>query len=149
MKKEDLIQLKVKISELSEEEKIKRNLYLRDLSNGELQGPPVGYASIDKPWYKYYDKNAIVDKANVTNVYQNLYNNNKDNMDQVALMFFGANITYKKMFENIDKTAQALIANNVKKGDCYNMFGINTRSSIYVLCSSKNWSRCKLYVTIF
>ena len=54
MKKEDLIKLKEKLSELSLEEERLRNLYLRKISLGEVYGPMVGYASIDKPWLKSY-----------------------------------------------------------------------------------------------
>ena len=41
-------------------ESIKRNLYLRDLSLGKIQGPPTGYPNKDKQWLKYYDENAII-----------------------------------------------------------------------------------------
>ena len=44
---------------VSEEEKKQRDLYLKKLSNGTLQGPPVGYPSIDKSWLKYYDDESI------------------------------------------------------------------------------------------
>ena len=118
MNKEDLINLKEKINKLSDEEKKQRDFYLKSLSSGELQGPPVGYASIDKPWLKYYtDNRAITDNPIVTNVYQLLYDNNKDNLNQIALMYFGARISYNKLFKNIDKAAKALKANGVKKGD--------------------------------
>ncbi len=56
MKKEDLIALKEKISNLNEEEKKQRDLYLRGISSGDIQGPMTGYASVDKPWLKYYKK---------------------------------------------------------------------------------------------
>ena len=34
--------LRQKIANLSEEEKIKRDVYLRNLATGNVQGPPVG-----------------------------------------------------------------------------------------------------------
>ena len=61
MKKEILQELKRKLSELTVEEQVERDLYLRGLANGEIQGPPVGYPSIDKPWLKYYKDNYIKD----------------------------------------------------------------------------------------
>ena len=60
MKKEDLLELKKWIMNLSEEEKKERNIYLSELAKGEFQGPPVGYASIDKPWLKSYKKDVII-----------------------------------------------------------------------------------------
>ena len=59
MTKEELIRLKEDIAALSEEDIKERDLYLRGLSNGDIQGPPVGYPSIDKPWLKYYSEEDI------------------------------------------------------------------------------------------
>ena len=50
MTKEELINLKKQIESLSNEEKKERDLYLRKLALGEIQGPMTGFASID------YDK---------------------------------------------------------------------------------------------
>ena len=44
MNKEDLIRLKKKIVELSAEEKKERDLYLRNISLGNILGPMTGYA---------------------------------------------------------------------------------------------------------
>jgi len=33
---------------------ISRDLYLRKVALGEIEGKSTGYASIDKPWLKYY-----------------------------------------------------------------------------------------------
>ena len=60
MNKEDLLAYKQKLSKLSEEEQRERNLYLRRLALGEIQGPSVGYASIDKSWLKYYTEDNIL-----------------------------------------------------------------------------------------
>ena len=54
MTKDELIALKKEIASLSELDEKERNLYLRGLANGDIQGPPVGYSSIDKPWLNNY-----------------------------------------------------------------------------------------------
>ncbi len=113
----DLKAYKAKLAKLDSLEKKQRDLYLKKISNGEYQGPMVGIATVDRPWLKYMTDENILKDIPVKNVYQELYDNNKDYLNQVALMYFGAKITYKKFFENIDKTAKALIANGVKKGD--------------------------------
>ena len=95
MKKEDLIKLKKHIASFNDEEKKIRDLYLRKLATGELQGPPVGYPTIDSPHFKYLDESTIIDRANVVNAYKDVYDHNKNYMDQIALMFFGANITFR------------------------------------------------------
>lgn len=35
------------------------DLYRRKVALGEIQGEMTGYASIDKPWLKYYSEEAI------------------------------------------------------------------------------------------
>ena len=54
MTKEGLINYKQKLSELTPKEIKERDMYLRKFTTGEIQGPPVGYASIDKPWLGLY-----------------------------------------------------------------------------------------------
>lgn len=116
MEKEYLQKLKNKIENLSSEELKKRDKYLQEISSGKIFGPMVGYQSIDKPWLKYYDLNKTNDHENKT-VYQCLFENNKNNMDDLAIEYFSAKISFKKLLDNIDKTARAFRANNIKKGD--------------------------------
>lgn len=131
MQKEDLEKLKEKLSKLSEEESKKRDLYLRGLANGEIQGPPVGHASIDKPWLKYYEQSQVVEDAPKVTCYKNLYNNNKDHLSDVAIEYYGTKITYKELFENIDKTAQAFQTLGIKKGDVVTICSVTTPEIIY------------------
>lgn len=131
MTKEQLIELKEKISRLSDEEKKQRDLYLRGLATGEIQGPPVGYPSIDKPWLKYYSEEQILEDADEVTCYENLVNHNKDYLEDVAIEYFGREIKYKKLFENIDKVAKAYVAMGVKKGDIVTICSITTPEIIY------------------
>lgn len=77
----------------------------------------TGYPSIDKPWLKYYSEEAINTPLPECTVYEYLWENNKDHLDDVALIYFGRKITYSELFENIDKTAAAFSAIGVKSGD--------------------------------
>jgi hypothetical protein len=80
--------LKEWISELSYDDNLERDLYLRKLANGEIQGPPVGYASIDKPWLKEYSEEAIkIDIPNIS-AYDYLLIQNEKNLDYYALNFY-------------------------------------------------------------
>lgn len=116
MEKEYLLKLKEKISNLTQEELNQRDLYLKELSNGKIQGAKVGYPSIDKPWLKYYDKLNSTINQNKT-VYQCLISNNKGYESKLAIEYFGAKISFGDLFANIEKTAKALECNGVKKGD--------------------------------
>ena len=70
MKKEDLIKLKEKINNLSNEDKKLRNLYLKKISLGEIYGPMMGQASIDKPWLGQYTDEDILSDINDRSMYQ-------------------------------------------------------------------------------
>ena len=141
MTKEALIKLKEKLSKLSEEEKKQRDLYLRSLANGELQGPPVGYASIDKPWLKYYSEEKIVDSIPECSIYQYAYNANKDNLDKVALDIRfskngfkkGIKITYKEFFENIEKCVRGLLSLGVQKDEIVPLIIPNLPEARYLI----------------
>ena len=98
------------------EEKL-RDLYLRDLSLGKVQGPPTGYASVDKPWLKYYSEEVIKSDMPKNTIYGYLKEKNKDNLNRIAIEYFGNQLTYKQLIEKIDQTAESLVAMNVKKGD--------------------------------
>lgn len=117
MNKEDLIEYKKKIAELSEKEKKLRDLELRKYATGELQGPPVGYASIDKPWLKHFDDNGILREIPNCSAYEYLCSCNKDYLNQTALNYYDKEITYKELFDLIDKAATSFVKKGIKKGD--------------------------------
>ncbi len=77
----------------------------------------TGYPSIDKPWLKYYDEEAINEPLPECTIYEYLWENNKDHLDDVALIYFGRKITYGELFENIDKVARAFIGIGIKQGN--------------------------------
>lgn len=64
-----------------------------------------GYPSIDKPWLKYYSKEAVNDPIPDTTIYEYLLNNNIDYPDDIAISYFGKTITYKELFQRIDEAA--------------------------------------------
>ena len=105
-----------KIANLSVEEKKLRDLYLRDLSLGKIQGPPTGYASIDKPWLKYYREEHIKAAIPHMTAYEYLKECNKDNMDLPAIDSMEGAYTYRELFDIIDNTAQSLYAMGIENG---------------------------------
>ncbi|MBE5946947.1 MAG: hypothetical protein E7259_08465 [Lachnospiraceae bacterium] len=91
----------------------------------------TGYPSIDKPWLKYYSGEAIKAPIPQRTVYESIYDINSKHLDDVSLMYFGRKITYKTVFENVEKVKKAFIANGVKKGDRVIMFTSATPELIY------------------
>lgn len=92
----------------------------------------TGYPSIDKPWLKYYKEETINVPFPDCSMYEYLYESNKNYLSNIALNYFGRKITYKEMFENIDKVAVALQANGVKKGDIISVCSLNFPETIYL-----------------
>lgn len=114
---EKLKEYREKLSKLSEEEKKQRDLYLKKLADGSLQGPPTGFASIDKQWLQYYDDEAIISEIPKMTALQYLKINNKKNINKNAINFFGLKYSFKKLFKKIDETANALVSLGVKSND--------------------------------
>ena len=132
MKKEDLIELKRDLLLFDKEQVTKRDLYLRKLANGEYQGPPVGYPSVDKRWLKYFSENQIdFGEVNKT-AFRYLYDENKPYENDDAILFLGKKIKYKELFERIDEVARSLKAMGVQKGETVTICMPNTPESAYL-----------------
>lgn len=121
-----------RISRLSEEEKIKRNLYLKRISSDEFYGPMTGYPSIDKPWLKYYSDEAISAPLPNVSAYELMKMNNKDNLGKCALDYYGRKISYYELLENIEKVAKSLKAHGINEGDIVSICMPNMPETIYV-----------------
>ena len=117
MKKEELLNLKEKISKLSKEDKKLRDLYLKRIANGEIYGPMLGYSSIDKPWLSQYTDEDILSDIADRSMYQDLLEYSKGNLDSIAIEYFGKKITYRELIENIEITAASLVKDGVKEKD--------------------------------
>ena len=101
MKKENLMKLNERLSMLSGEEKKLRDVYLRKLSTGEIQGPPTGYPSIDKPWLKYYPEDGIGKEMPEKSMFQYLIDSCKDRLNLVA-------VDLRMGFNEFDKSVRKL-----------------------------------------
>lgn len=113
----DLNEYKKKIANLSVNEQKLRDLYLRDMALGKVQGPPTGYASIDKPWLKYYSEEAILGDFDYSSVYESLVTLNCNNLNKVAINYFGKKYKYSDLIKKIDIVAKSFLEYGVKAGD--------------------------------
>ena len=128
----DLKEYKTKLGKLSLNEQKLRDLYLRDLSLGKIQGSLTGYASIDKPWLKYYDIESLDYELPKKTAYRHMYDNNSNYQSDIAIEYFGNKISYKKLFNKIDDAAKSLQELGVKKGDIVTICSITTPEVIYL-----------------
>ncbi len=83
--------------------------------NESIEKELTGYPSIDKPWLKYYSEEALNTPLPECTVYELLWEKNKDHLDDIALMYFGKKISYRRLFESINKVANSFMALGVKK----------------------------------
>ena len=132
MNKEDLIEYQQKISQLTPEEQKERDLYLKKMADGTLQGPSLEERSVSKPWLKFFKDEEILTDIPETTIYEYLKERNKDNLDSIALEYFDKKITYRELFENIDKAAKMFINNGIKAGDIVSMSLPTTPESVYM-----------------
>ena len=95
-----------------------RDLYLRDLSLGYLQGPPTGKPSIDKKWLKFYSGEQILDSfVPDETIFNYMMKENLNHLDDVALYYFGKKITYRELRRQIFRFASSIASCGIKKGD--------------------------------
>jgi long-chain acyl-CoA synthetase len=93
----------------------------------------TGYPSIDRPWLKYYPEESVRLPMPECTIYEYLYENNKDHLDDVALVFGPLNISYREMFQKIDQTAAAFMALGVKRGDTVTLMVLNQPETVYII----------------
>lgn len=93
----------------------------------------TGYPSVDKPWLKYYSKEAVNEPLPECTMYEYLWENNKNHLEDVALTYFNKKITYEEMFAMIGKTARAFLSIGVKSGDVVTVLMLNQPEMVYML----------------
>ena len=116
MRSNQLEEYRKKISELSEKESILRDLELKRINDGVVLGPLTGFPSLDKPWLKYYDDEAILKELPRMTAYDYMYECNKERLKNTAINFHGK-INYKNFFKKIDEVEKAFLYLGIKKGD--------------------------------
>ena len=76
----------------------------------------TGYPSKDKPWMKYYTEEIINAPLPECTIYELFWENNKNNLDDTALIYFDIKIIYRRLFAEIEQAARALLEFGVTAG---------------------------------
>jgi len=92
----------------------------------------TGYASIDKPWLKYYKEEIINRKLPKMNIYDYLVENNFNHLNRIALNYFGNKITYEDFFNKVNECAKAFLNMGITKGDIVTVALPMIPESIYI-----------------
>ena len=90
----------------------------------------------EKVWMKFYSEEARNTKLPKCTAYRYVKENNKDRLDETALTYYGAKITYRQLIRRIDETAQAFVNMGVKKGDVVSFLSVQfpeTIAAVYAL----------------
>lgn len=132
MTREELIEYKKRLTLLSDHEKTLRDLELRKIALGEIEGSKTGYPSIDKPHLKYYEEKIIKMDIPKMNAYSYMRSRNLYNTD-TAISYAFAKINYQKMFKDIEKVADSLYSLGIRKGDIITSLLPNIPEAIYII----------------
>lgn len=91
----------------------------------------TGYPSIDKPWLKYYSESQQSWDIPENSCFDNMYECNKNHLDDIAISYYGNNISYRNLFTQIEHTTQAFIKIGVQENDIVSFFCVDTPEFIY------------------
>jgi len=91
----------------------------------------TGYASIDKPWLKYYSEEAVNAKIPSGNIFDCIFEKNKEHLEDTALVYFGKRISYGELFQNIDSCTKAFQALGVRTGNVVSFISVTTPELVY------------------
>lgn len=84
----------------------------------------TGYASIDKPWQKYYSREAITKEIPELTAYQYMVSENQDNLNTKAIEYYGKKITYKNFIDMIDETSRRLYNLGIIEGEVVTVISV-------------------------
>lgn len=115
-----------------------RDLHLKGLLTGEVQGPLTGKLSQDKPWLIHYTDGQIIkyhqDMENGVcdcSIFDYMMKENKNHLDDVALYYFGKKITYRELEKKVNQFAASAIEKGIKPGDKVTLCMPNTPEAVY------------------
>lgn len=138
MNNNQLNEYRKKVAELAEKENILRDLQLKKYYDGKMQGPLTGFASLDKPWLKYYDENVINQELPRMSAFDYMKKCNKGRLDSYAINFYGNRITYKKLFDKIKDAEKSFRTLGIKKGDYVTFCTPTLPETIYAFYALNN-----------
>lgn len=96
----------------------------------------IKYASIEKPWLKFYSSSSNRAELPKMTAYEYMAICNSDNLDNLALEYYGYTETFKEFLKNINEVAQAFYNIGVREGDVVTIISVATpelEKSFYAL----------------
>lgn len=93
----------------------------------------TGYPSIDRPWLKYYTEEAVSTTIPQKSMYELIYDHNKDRAGLIAMHYYGRDISYRELFENINAAANAFYTYGIRAGDVVSILSLFTPETTYAI----------------
>ena len=93
----------------------------------------TGYASIDKPQNKFYREKPIKNIDTNQTIYNMVFNENKDNMNNDALGYLDVNWSFEKLKEETDKVASAFNKMGIKMNEVVLVGMSNSPETVAIL----------------
>ena len=128
----------MEIKNLQINEEALRDLYLKGLLTGKIQGPLTGKLSQDKPWLTHYSDDQIVKYYQTMDsgvcdlsIYDYMMKDNRNHLEDVALYYFGNKITYHQLEKKANQFAASVVAKGIKPGDVVTLIMPNTPEAVY------------------
>ena len=97
----------------------------------------TGYPTKDLPWMKYYPEALIKNLSAPDNTVLEYLEKNCPGEDEIAMHYYGIDITWKAVFEQIDLTARALKSLGFGEGDQIPVFICATPEFVYLLLAAE------------
>lgn len=111
-----------------------RDLYLRQLLIGGIQGPLTNIPNVDKEWLKYYTNEQILAEMPKETLYQYMIRKNLNHLDDtLAIIYFGKKITFKQFDKLIEDCAKSLKAKGIQSNDSVTICMPNTPEAIVMV----------------
>lgn len=96
----------------------------------------IKYASVEKPWLKFYSSSSNKAELPKMTAYEYMAICNSDNLDNLALEYYGYTETFKEFLKSINEVAQAFYNLGIREGDVVTIISVATpelEKSFYAL----------------
>ena len=80
------------------------------------------------PWEKFYGRRKMI--VPDMSIYEYLYKCNENNLDNIAINYFGKKMTFREFFREINICSKALHSQGIREGDVVSVCMANTPEAV-------------------
>lgn len=92
-----------------------------------------GKISETKPWLKHYDKSALLEELPSCTIYRQLKKENSDFLNDIALHYYGKNISFREFFSKIDECADAFYTLGVRAKEIVSVLSVSIPETVVAI----------------